>query len=371
MQKIISGYGTAGRLKDVLKENRCRKFMLVCGGSFDRSGLKSIFENLGTDYVRFSDFSANPLYEQVQKGVAVFQQENCDMLVAVGGGSAMDVAKCIKLFCKMDPKENFLRQPYEDSRIPLVAIPTTAGTGSESTQFAVIYYKGEKQSVSHSSILPDYAMLDPTPLKTLPLYQKKCTMLDALCQAVESWWSVNSTDRSKQYSQEAVRYILENYKAFLFAGDDAAAEKIMLGANYAGRAINITQTTAPHAMSYKMTSLFGIPHGHAVAIGLPVIFDYMIDHPENCIDSRGADYLQRVFRDIGESFGQKTAGQAVTFFENLLKELEMENPVIAPEQLSVLTTSVNPTRLKNNPVALDEATIYALYERIGGIKREA
>lgn len=366
MQKIISGYGSVEKIKEILKENQCQKFMLVCGGSFDRSGLKGVFQDLDTDFVRFSDFSANPLYEQVEKGVALFHAEKCDMLVAVGGGSAMDVAKCIKLFCKMDPKENFLQQPYRDSQIPLVAIPTTAGTGSESTQFAVIYYAGAKQSVAHSSILPDYAILDPTPLKTLPLYQRKCTMLDALCQAIESWWSVNSTQQSKEYSRKAIRCILDNYRAFLFADDEAAAEKIMLGANYAGRAINITQTTAAHAMSYKMTALFGIPHGHAVAIGLPVIFDYMIHHPENCIDGRGADYLLGVFQDIAECFGQKTPSRAVAFFNRLLEELEMERPVILPGQLAVLTASVNPTRLKNNPVALDETTIYALYEKIGG-----
>lgn len=365
MQTIISGYGSAQKIRDILQERQHRKFMLVCGKSFDHSGLKGAFDGLDAEYVRFSDFSPNPLYEQVEKGVERFNRENCDMLVAVGGGSALDVAKCIKLFCKMEQGKNYLEQPYVDSGVPLVAIPTTAGTGSESTRFAVIYYEGKKQSVAHDSILPDYAILDPTPLSFLPVYQKKCTTLDALCQAIESWWSVNSTEVSKAYSQKAIELILGNYKAFIFDNHGQAAEKIMLGANYAGRAINITQTTAAHAMSYKMTSLFGIPHGHAVAIGLPVIFAYMAEHLEKCIDSRGKDYLWGVFQDIAKSFGQEEPREAVCSFNNLLAELEIERPQIRKEQLQVLTESVNPTRLKNNPVELDEAAIYMLYEKIG------
>ena len=371
MQTILSGYGSAQKVKEIVNKEQCRKFMLVCGKSFDYAGLKGAFEDLDADCVRFSDFSPNPHYEQVEKGVEIFNRDNCDMLVAVGGGSAIDVAKCIKLFCKMQPGENYLQQPYRDNGIPLIAIPTTAGTGSESTRFAVIYYEGKKQSVAHDSILPDYAILDPTPLHALPLYQKKCTLLDALCQAIESWWSVNSTDVSKVYSQKAIRLILENYKAFLSDNQDQAAENIMLGANYAGRAINITQTTAAHAMSYKMTSLFGIPHGHAVAIGLPVIFDYMIDHPENCIDSRGQGYLEKTFLEIAQVFGTESPKEAVARFNSLLAELEMERPHISKEQLQELTESANPTRLKNNPVALDETAIYRLYKKIGEGASEA
>lgn len=371
MQKIINGYGSAGQMQPVLESLQCRKFMLVCGGSFDHSGLKGVFEGLDVPYVRFSDFSPNPQYAQVEKGVALFNRENCDALVAVGGGSALDVAKCIKLFCKMQQGENYLQQTYADTGIPLVAIPTTAGTGSESTRFAVIYYQGAKQSVAHDSILPDVAILDPVVLKTLPLYQKKCTMLDALCQAVESWWSVNSTDQSKEYAKKAISLLLGNYQAFFYENDQKAAEKVLEGANFAGRSINITQTTAAHAMSYKMTSLFGIPHGHAVAVGLPVIFDYMIDYPENCIDNRGQAYLEKTFLEIAESFGKKTPKAAVAFFNDLLTQLEIQRPNIAPEQLAVLASSVNPTRLKNNPVQLTEQTIYRLYEKIGGNISEA
>ncbi len=96
------------------------------------------------------------------------------------------------------------------NNIPLLAVPTTAGTGSEATRFAVIYYGGNKQSVTSESLIPDAVVLDPDTLITLPLHQKKATMMDALCHSIESFWSINSTDESKEFSRTAIREILEN-----------------------------------------------------------------------------------------------------------------------------------------------------------------
>ena len=356
MQTIISGYKSTQQLPDILMQIQCKKFMLVCGSSFDSLEVKQVFDVLPCSYVRFSHFTANPQYTQVEEGVALFDEAGCDALVAVGGGSAMDVAKCIKLFCKMF---------QEHKKVPLVAIPTTAGTGSESTRYAVYYRDGVKQSAMDESILPDYAILDASVLKNLPVYQKKCTMLDALSQAVESWWSVHSTDESKKYAKEAIRLILDNYKAYLDTNLKQAADNMLLGANLAGRAIHITQTTAVHAMSYKMTSLYGIPHGHAVGIGLPEVLDHMIDHTEDCVDSRGAAYLRETLQAIADCFECDSPKETVKFLRDFLKELEIESPAMAPEQLEVLTKSVNRTRLGNHPVHLDENTISQLYYRIG------
>ena len=224
---------------------------------------------------QLSFFTPNPLYEDVCKGIKLFNAKGCDTIIAVGGGSSIDVAKCIKLYCKMSDDRLYLEQEYKDTGVKLIAIPTTAGTGSESTRYAVIYYDGKKQSVTHESIIPDVAILEPKVLKTLPLYQKKCTMMDALCQGIESWWSVNSTDESKEYSKIAVESIMKWWKEYIFENTDESAQHIMNAANYAGRAICITQTTAPHAFSYKITSLYGLPHGHAVAVCLPEIWTFI------------------------------------------------------------------------------------------------
>lgn len=364
-QKIISGLNSHCQLINILKEIGCVKFLLVCDGSFQFLSVKDYFDNLSINYAVFDEFKPNPLYEDVCKGVEAFKKNGCDVIVAVGGGSAIDVAKCIKLYSCLYPDINYLNQEYKDSEIPLIAIPSTAGTGSESTRYAAIYYQGNKQSVTHESIIPDYVILDYSVLKTLPIYQKKCTMLDALCQGIESWWSVNSTDESKKYSEIAVKKIIEYKKEYLNGYSDDAAEQIMLAANYAGRAINITQTTAAHAMSYKLTSIYKLPHGHAVAICLPKVWKYMSHNYDKCIDKRGAKYLESIFNEIAEAFGVNSISCAINKFEEMLLEMDISEPTsYSDDDLEILASSVNATRLSNNPVSLSEKDLYSLYSQI-------
>ena len=321
----------------------------------------------------FSDFTPNPLYEQVCNGIELLKNSNCDTILAVGGGSAIDVAKCIKLAVLAEEGNAAIIPPLvsthvacDGAKLPFIAIPTTAGTGSESTHNAVMYYEGAKQTVTNDGVLPDYAVLEPSVLKTLPLYQKKCTMMDALCQGIESWWSVNSTEESYEYSRKTVELIMANWRKYIFENDDEAAAQIMLAANYGGRAINITQTTAAHAFSYKITSLYKLPHGHAVAVGLPVIWKYMLGNMDKCIDDRGQKYLADIFNQISQAMGCDSPQQAIEKFLEMMKEMGIDNPVAEnrDEELNVLSTSVNPVRLKNNPVLLSEEVIRRLYNKI-------
>ncbi len=364
MQKILSGEKCYFKIGEVLKELGCKKFMLVGKMPFHSKPVTEYFEGIDIPYVLFSCFTANPKYEEICEGVDIFNAENCDALVAVGGGSAIDVAKCIKIFSKMEKGELYFKQELKDTKIPLLAVPTTAGTGSESTRFSVFYHGGEKQSIGPEYLVPEYAFLDASLLYSLPEYQKKCTLLDALCQAIESWWSVKSNEESKGYAKIAVEKIMANYKGYIFDGAKEATEEIMLGSNYAGRAINITATTSAHAMSYKMTTLYGIPHGHAVGVGLAHIWEFMNQNLDKCIDLRGSDYLKSTFDDIAKSLGGKTAQDGIKIFKNLLKELEIFGPKATQDELKVLTASVNVGRLKNNPVELDNNTLYKLYESI-------
>ena len=370
-QKIINGIAN---LPAILKEVGCRKLFLVIDSSYPFLNIKDAIEALPVEEkVKFSDFTPNPLYEQVCNGIELLKQTQCDTILAVGGGSAIDVAKCIKLAilakegnAAIIPPLVSQRLPIDGAKIPFIAIPTTAGTGSESTHNAVMYYEGAKQTVTNDGVLPDYAILEPSVLKTLPLYQKKCTMMDALCQGIESWWSVNSSEESYEYSRKAIELIMANWRKYIFENDDEAAAQIMLAANYGGRAINITQTTAAHAFSYKITSLYKLPHGHAVAVCLPEIWEYMIGHIDKCIDSRGQEYLSSIFNKIAHSMGCDSPENAIAIFREMMVDMEMKNPVAGnrEEELDVLSNSVNPVRLKNNPVPLNVLTISSLYKRI-------
>jgi len=371
MQKIINGII---HLPEILKEIGCERLFLVVDASYSFLNIKDDIEALPVKKrVMFSGFTPNPLYEQVINGIELLRISRCDTILAVGGGSAIDVAKCIKLAVLAEEGETAIIPPLvnqrlriDGSKIPFIAIPTTAGTGSESTHNAVMYYDVAKQTVTNDGVLPDYAVLEPSVLKTLPLYQKKCTMMDALCQGIESWWSVNSTEESYEYSRKTVELIMANWRKYIFENDDEAAAQIMLAANYGGRAINITQTTAAHAFSYKITSLYNLPHGHAVAVCLPEIWEYMLAHPEKCIDVRGQEYMQSVFVKISEAMGVSSPVEAIMVFRSMMKEMELKNPIAGnrDEELQTLATSVNPIRLKNNPVGIDENTAKSLYATI-------
>lgn len=369
-QQIINGID---KLPQILKDINCKKLFLVVDSSFPFLNIKDTIEALEVEKVSFSDFTPNPLYEQVCKAIDLLKAEACDAILAVGGGSAIDVAKCIKLAVLAAEGNNAIIPPLVNTRVacngtklPFIAIPTTAGTGSESTHNAVMYYEGAKQTVTNDGVLPDYALLEPSVLKTLPLYQKKCTMMDALCQGIESWWSVNSTVESYEYSRKAIELIMQNWRAYIFDNDDEAAKNIMLGANYGGRAINLTATTAAHAMSYKITSLYKLPHGHSVAVCLPEIWEYMKGHMDKCIDPRGQEYLSGIFQQIANTMGASTPSEAITIFREMITAMELQNPAAnnREQEIETLSTSVNPVRLKNNPVQLDVETIRGLYVNI-------
>ncbi len=364
-QQIIeltsNGYGELSRY---IAQSGIRKILLVCDGSIEFLNINRFFQAMGDRIVRFCEFQPNPLYTSVVEGVALFRREQCDAVFAVGGGSAMDVAKCIKLYANMDHTRNYLNQEVVSNDIPLLALPTTAGTGSEATRYAVIYYQGEKQSVTHDSIVPSVVVFDPSVLTTLPLYQKKATLMDALCHGIESFWSVNATPQSKVYSKEAIGLIMSNWAAYI-AGDEEKNRVMLHAANIAGKAINITQTTAGHAMCYKLTSLYGIAHGHAAGLCVPALWEYMLLHPEDCMDSRGWAYVEETFGEIAAAMGCNNPAEAIATLRMLMAELGLSAPdTVGAEDVALLKNSVNPVRLKNNPVALCPEGIESIYCKI-------
>jgi len=315
-QKILVGFESN---KKILKN---KKLFLVCGKSFDKFAFAD--EVKKSKYVRFGDFTSNPLYEEVIDGVSRFENSGCDTILAVGGGSAIDVAKAIKYYSKLNAE--------------IIAIPTTSGTGSESTHFAVIYKEGVKQSIADPSLLPEVVILEDSALDNVPEYIRKTTMLDALCHAIESYWSKKSSEESRKIAEQAIQEILANKSSYL--NNESLGNAGMLNAaNLAGQAINLTTTTAAHAMCYKITSLYGFAHGHAVALCLPEV--WRVNKTE----------IPRI---------------TVDDFVNIFNEMNLEHPVseTREQDIDLLVESVNPQRLENNPIALDRDAIRQMYERI-------
>lgn len=368
-QKVIETQSDYIILEQYIKENQIRKIFLVCGNSSYKLPAGEFFSALesmqGIEVCRFGDFQPNPMYESVKEGVQAFLDSKADCIVAIGGGSAMDVAKCIKAFAALDQEKDYLEQSIIDNEIPFVAIPTTAGTGSEATHFAVIYRNGEKLSIAHKSMIPDVVVLDSDNLTTLPMYQRQATMMDALCHAIEACWSVNAVPESNEYANKAIRLVIQYKDAYL--SNKANGNEMMLrAAYYAGKAINITKTTAAHAMSYKLTSTYGIAHGHAAAVCLAEVWEQLLSH---CEQANIKESLQK----IANAMGCDNSAQALHLFRKILEENQLnmhegkhecKHSCKEDEKLEQLAGSVNVERLNNHPVTLSREELKELYRRI-------
>lgn len=349
-------------LKNYFIDKKVDSLFIVCFDIIKEFPIYNFLEELTIKKTYFSNFQPNPSYESVCEGIKLFKESKSNYILAIGGGSSLDVAKCIKLFANLDERTNYLEQEFKDNDITLMAVPTTAGTGSEATRFAVIYYQGKKQSVTHNSIIPSVVLFDSKMLDSLPLYQKKATVLDALSHAIESYWSVNSTIESKEYAKEAIQIINKYFDDYL-SGDNSVNEYMLKAANLAGCAINITQTTAGHAMCYKLTSLYGISHGHAACLVNSFLLPFMVDHLDKCIDPRGKVYLSNVFNELAEIFNL-SLDELKEYLRELLEKLDLYDVKVNRNDLDELVLSVNLDRLKNNPIKLEKEDIYEIYQNL-------
>lgn len=358
-----------------------KRVFLVAGKSFSKlpigKEIEEIFSDLGISSYHFSAFQANPRLEEVEAGIDAYSAFQGDSILAVGGGSALDTAKCIKLFAGLSKEQSYLEQEYRENDIPLLVHPTTAGTGSESTPFAVIYQDGEKCSVEHESIYPKYRIEDARSLRSLPLYQKKATLLDALSHAMEAIWSKYSNEDSRAYGQKAISLILMNYKAYLslenkneakVQGKASSAEdplqsvleSVAEAANLAGKAIAVTKTTAGHALSYKLGSIYQLPHGLATAMVNRALYPFMCREKSRMIHPENLLFLAKCFLAETEEEGAKR-------YRKILEDLEiLPNLSVKEGDLENLVAAVNPERLSNHPIALREEDIRLLYKEILG-----
>ncbi len=373
------GIGSLKELEHILKKEEPQKIFLVTGkNSYKFSGAKNKLELLLTNYfyIQFSDFSVNPKIEDIKKGIELYQKEKCDLVIAIGGGSVIDTAKAINLLSSQ--KKTLLeKQITGEEKInnkgkTLIAIPTTSGTGSEATSFAVVYINKTKYSLAHKDfMLPDYIILDPSLTFTLPKYITAGTGMDALCQAIEAYWSVNSTEESKTYSKEAIFLAVNNIENSVNNPTEENRIAMMKASNLAGKAINIAKTTACHAISYPITSYFNVPHGHAVALtlGEMVVYNSMISS-NDCLDQKGTEYVKEIITNLNEIFGVNSPQELNVKFNELMESIGLntklsELGITSEYDINVIVKNgFNPKRVKNNPRKLTEIDLRKILERI-------
>ena len=214
MSVILNDYTD---IDEVFERYGVQKPFLCCGKSFQNSDAFEYIKKFNP--VIFDHIRPNPRFEDMIDGAELFNREGCDFIIAAGGGSPMDSAKMIRLMTTNDIA-TCLEQPMENNDIKALFIPTTAGTGAEATKSSVFYVNEvDKFSIANYDFIPDYVILDEKLLFTVPDYQRKCTCLDALCHAIESFWSAKATDESREYATKAIELFVQNKVRMKFKGE--------------------------------------------------------------------------------------------------------------------------------------------------------
>lgn len=348
-EMMLSGRGSLEKVQELMCGLGLKNPMLVTGAR-----LAGVFaRRTGMKLPVFSGYHPNPDFADCDSGAAMYRENGCDGLISIGGGSAMDTAKGVKAMLLAESAEAALGYRFSGERIPHIAIPATAGTGAETTQFAVVYLEGMKHSLSHQALLPEGVVLDASLLDTLPDYHRKSCALDALCQGIESYWAAGSTSESRPHAVAAIRGMLGRVRAYM-AGGASAADAMLESAYRSGQAIQISRTTAAHAMSYRLTHHFGIAHGHACALTLPVLWEMMLKD----------DKQRKTLCELADIMGLEKAEEGPLLLRGLLIDLQMEAPAMpSDEVLDDLAASVNAERLGNHPQRLTQEMLRQVYVR--------
>ena len=359
MQNNYFGVGSIAFIEKILKEISPKKIFFVTGRkSYISSGAKEILEPILKDYsvIHFQDFFPNPQLKEVEAGLKELD-DDVGAVIAVGGGSVIDIAKAVTILAAQDGEPSmYVKKEKEIARKakPLIAVPTTAGSGSEATSIAVLYIDKTKHSFSHEYMLPSYTIIDPQLTMSMPKKIAASTALDAFCQAIEAYWSINSTEESRYHSEEAIKIMMNSLTNSVNKPNLELRGEMTKAANLAGKAINIAKTTVCHALSYGISMNFAFPHGYAVSLTLANALKYNSEVTNaDCNDKRGPEHVKRVIANLLSFLNCQSVNQSGEFITNLIKDVGLEPLLdkvgIKGEWIDKLVAQVNLQRLWNNP----------------------
>lgn len=336
MSKLIQGEHSIQQIAAEISGAGYDSVFLITGKHFQRENDLSFLRGISASHFIWS--GTNLEEEETQRAFQQFSKNTNQAILAIGGGSVMDLAKAV-IYCCI---ESSLQVPF------FAAAPTTAGSGSEATHFMVIYKQKKKHSLAHPGLLPELVILDPSLTYSLPAYQTAVSGMDAFSQAVESFWNLNATEESKQYAMECISLWKKSFLKAVLQPDPDVRRQMLLAAHYAGKAINITRTTGPHALSYYLTAHHHIPHGQAVALFLPIFFLYNTPGEKLCslLSVKNEQEAKEMIMQL-----MQKAGLVVSF-----AELGLDKERITDELLN----EVNEERFANNPLAFDREKLKRL-----------
>lgn len=347
-QNIIVEKGGLAKLPEVAKELGGTKAFIISGPHLNKMGIvgKCIeaLEAKGIKATVYTDTEGNPSVETVEKATESFKESDSDFIIALGGGSPMDVAKAVGVVAKyggsITDYEGGGKVPGDI--IPLIAVPTTAGTGSEVTAFSVItdHSRNYKLTVFSYKLIPAYAILDANLLTTAPPSVAAACGIDAMVHALEAYISTAASPFSEAMSEKALELIGKNIRRYVAnRGDIDAAENMLVGSLFAGIAFSWARLGNVHAMSHPVSAFFNVPHGVANAILLPTIVEY------NALADTGKYY--KIYRYIAKAPVQEEVFEP----DMLVKEIKALNKEL------------------NIPASLSEAGVTA--DKIGAMSEDA
>ena len=318
--RVLFGPGTLGRLGEVAKGLGSGRALVVSDPGIVAAGYSAqaveLLEAAGLKALVFSGVEENPTTRHVDAGLSFAREHSIDLLVGLGGGSSMDCAKGINFLLTNGGRmaDYWGVGKATKPMLPLIAIPTTAGTGSEAQSFALIADEEShrKMACGDAKAGPAVAILDPELTVTQPASVTAVTGIDAISHAVETWVTKKRNPVSRLYSLEAWRLLSESFPLVLRDPSNIEARgKMQLGANYAGTAIENSMLGAAHSCANPLTANYGIVHGAAVGLMLPAVIRFNAAevgdlYRELAGNSAGPDRLAAQIEDMMRQAGLKT-----------------------------------------------------------------
>lgn len=320
--RVRSGEGVLNELPDIVKEYGKEKILIVTDPGVRAAGLVDLVVNVlneaGLDKIEIYDNVApNPRCEGVNEGADVAKKFGAEVLIAVGGGSPIDTAKGIGVLMTnegiIEDYEGFFK--VKNDLPPFITIPTTVGTGSEVTEWAVItdLKRMFKMSVADTKMYPDVAICDPIMVKNLPSRIVASTGMDALSHAIEAYVCKISQPLSDAWSLYAIELIGKNIRAAVYANDYEAKANMQLGAMIAGAALSQADVAGVHCMGEALGGMYDTPHGIANASILPYMMDF-------CAVAEAEKYA-KIAKALGVDTRNMTEIQAARAAAVVVKEL--------------------------------------------------
>ncbi len=347
------------KLHKYLNNKKLKKVFLITGkNSFFKSGAKKIFDNHTNKKIKYYFKKNNfPEFSELKKISHKIKNFNPDVILAVGGGAVIDYGKIASVVDKIKNIKKIITKndvPKFKS-YPLIAIPTTSGSGAEVTPNAVMYINKTKYTVDQKKVKPNKFFLLPKLTLSASKSIKASSGFDAVAQSIESLLSIRSTSQSVKFAKKSLEYSLKSFTDFVNRPSSVNAEKMMIAAHMSGKAIAISKTTAPHAISYPFTAHFGIPHGHAVSLTLDklLLFNY-----KNAQYAKARFDLMARYKIIFKLTKTKTINELFFFIQKLKKLVNLNDNFkslginIQKEKTKILS-GINEQRLANNPVKIN------------------